>query len=126
MLFSKQFFNEGTVKGTFRVAQKQQGPLLVQECRRDWHKRANFYSYDEIDEQAKRAWPSQHYRHGRSLFLRAGGMQKMIQAFCKRTWATHSEDGCEVARCIYDSPRSQISLRGVLEIIAGDESTAQH
>ncbi len=117
-VFEANFSNEGTVQGAFRLLKNIMGLWLVQECRRDWQKRGDFYSYDEIDEQAKQS-PGL-----RSIidtddpsFYAAGGMQKKIQAFCKRTGQPIPETVGEVARCIYDS--LALKYRFALEMLEG-------
>ncbi len=103
-VFNANFSNEGTAQGGFRLLKNIMGLWLIQECRRDWQKQGNFYSYDEIDEQAKQ---SEGLRSiidtDDQSFYAAGGMKKKIQAFCKRTHQPIPETVGEVARCIYDS-----------------------
>ena len=103
-VFDANFSNEGTVQGTFRLLKNIMGLWLVQECRRDWQKQGKFFSYDEIDEQAKASKGLVSIIDSDDAsFYAAGNMQKKIQAFCERTNQPVPQTAGEVARTIYDS-----------------------
>ena len=98
------FTNEGTVQGGFRPLKNIMGLWLIQECRRDWIKAGNKYSWDEIVEMAKAAEPL------RSIidpdygpFFSAGHMEEKIQDFCRKTGQPVPETPGQIARCIYES-----------------------
>lgn len=99
-----KFSNEGTVQGTFRLSKNIMGLWLVQECRRDWQKQGNSYSYDEIDAQAKTSKGLVSIIDtDDASFYAAGNMQKKIQQYCERTNQPVPQSVGEVARTIYDS-----------------------
>lgn len=117
-VFDANFSNEGTVQGNFRLLKNIMGLWLVQECRRDWQKQGRFYSYDEIDEQARASKGLVSIIDtDDTSFYAAGGMQKKIQAFCERTHQPVPETVGEVARCIYDS--LALKYRFALEALEG-------
>ena len=98
------FSNEGTVQGGFRPLKNIMGLWLIQECRRDWIKAGNKYSWDEIVEMAKAAEPL------RSIidpdygpFFAGGNMAGKIQDFCRKTNQPVPETPGQIARCIYES-----------------------
>ncbi|MEA4915701.1 MAG: rhamnulokinase family protein [Christensenella sp.] len=103
-VYQANFSNEGTVQGTFRLLKNIMGLWLVQECRRDWQKQGKFYSYDEIDAQAKASKGLMSIIDSDDVsFYAAGNMQKKIQQFCERTHQPVPQTVGETARCIYDS-----------------------
>lgn len=98
------FANEGTIQGGFRPLKNIMGLWLIQECRRDWIKAGNKYSWDEIVKEARTAAPL------RSIidpdfgeFFAGGDMVKKIQKFCSDTKQPVPETVGEIARCIYES-----------------------
>lgn len=98
------FSNEGTVQGGFRPLKNIIGLWLIQECRRDWHKAGQDWSWDEIVRDARDAAPL------RSLvdtdapeFYAGGGMEEKIRDFCKRSGQPVPETVGQTARCIYES-----------------------
>lgn len=98
------FSNEGTAQGTFRLLKNIMGLWLIQECRRDWQKQGNFFSYDEIDAQAKASEGLRSIIDTDDLrFYAAGNMQKKIQQYCAESGQPIPETVGETARCIYDS-----------------------
>lgn len=98
------FSNEGTVQGSFRPLMNIMGLWLIQECRRDWIKSGNKYSWDEIVEMAKAAEPLRSIidcNYG--PFFSAGHMEEKIQDYCRKTGQPVPETPGQIARCIYES-----------------------
>lgn len=98
------FSNEGTVQGGFRPLKNIMGLWLIQECRRDWIKAGNKYSWDEIVEMAKQAQPLRSIidpDYGE--FFAGGNMVEKIKAFCEKTGQPVPQTPGEIARCIYES-----------------------
>ena len=103
-VFEANISNEGTAQGTFRLLKNIMGLWLIQECRRDWQKQGNFFSYDEIDAQAKASEGLRSIIDTDDLrFYAAGNMQKKIQQYCAESGQPIPETVGETARCIYDS-----------------------
>ncbi len=98
------FANEGTIQGGFRPLKNIMGMWLIQECRREWIKSGNQYSWDEIVTLAKREEPFRSIidpDYGE--FFAGGNMVKKIQKFCADTNQPIPETVGQVARCIYES-----------------------
>jgi sugar (pentulose or hexulose) kinase len=98
------FTNEGGVNHTVRFLKNVMGMLLLQECRREWARAGQSYTYDEITALAEQAAPL------RSLLLPSdprffppGPMVGRIQAFCQETGQPVPHTHAEVARCILES-----------------------
>lgn len=98
------FSNEGTIQGGFRPLKNIMGLWLIQECRRDWQKAGQSYSWNEIVEEAKKAEPFRSIidpDYGE--FFAGGRMIEKIQSFCRETKQPVPETVGQVARCIYES-----------------------
>ena len=98
------FSNEGTVQGGYRPLKNIMGLWLMQECRRDWKKQGINLSWDEIEEEGRKA------EAFRSLvdvdygeFYAGGHMQEKIQEFCRRTGQPVPETVGQVTRCVFES-----------------------
>ena len=98
------FSNEGTIQGGFRPLKNIMGLWLIQECRRDWQKAGQSYSWNDIVEEAKKAEPFRSVidpDYGE--FFAGGRMVEKIQAFCRETNQPVPETVGQIARCIYES-----------------------
>ena len=98
------FSNEGTIQGGFRPLKNIMGLWLIQECRRDWQKAGQSYSWNEIVEEAKKAGPFRSIidpDYGE--FFAGGRMIEKIQSFCRETKQPVPETVGRIARCIYES-----------------------
>ena len=98
------FSNEGTIQGGFRPLKNIMGLWLIQECRRDWQKAGQSYSWNEIVEEAKNAEPFRSIidpDYGE--FFAGGRMIEKIQSFCRETKQPVPETVGQIARCIYES-----------------------
>lgn len=103
-IYRSNFSNEGTVQGGFRPLKNIMGLWLIQECRRDWHKRGENVTWDGIVQEARKAEPFKSVIDPDcSAFFAAGGMEKKIQKYCRDTNQPVPETRGEVARCIYES-----------------------
>lgn len=98
------FSNEGTVQGGFRPLKNIIGLWILQECRRDWQKAGQNLTWDEIENEAKKAAPLRSIINTDSPeFYAGGGMIGKMQEFCRRTGQPVPETVGEVARCAYES-----------------------
>jgi rhamnulokinase len=98
------FTNEGGANNTFRFLKNVMGLWLVQECRREWARAGESYSYDELTGMAAKSpafgplvSPSD------SRFLPPGDMPGRIQAFCHETGQAVPEAKGEIIRCALES-----------------------
>lgn len=96
--------NEGGVGHTFRVLKNIMGLWLVQECRREWARQGQSYSYDELTQMAAQApafGPLALVDDAR--FLPPGDMAERIQGFCKETGQPVPQSRGEILRCALES-----------------------
>jgi rhamnulokinase len=96
--------NEGGVNGTFRFLKNIMGLWLVQECRREWARAGEHYSYDELTRLAAET-PAfgPLVPLADSSFLPPGDMPGKIQAFCRETGQTVPETVGAIVRCALES-----------------------
>jgi rhamnulokinase len=96
--------NEGGVDGTFRFLKNIMGLWLVQECRREWARTGDSYSYDELTRMAAEApafGPLVSLADSR--FLPPGEMPDRIQTFCRKTGQAIPETRGQIIRCVLES-----------------------
>jgi rhamnulokinase len=126
------FTNEGGVGGTIRFLKNIMGLWLVQECRREWAKEGQAYSYDEITRMAGEATAfGPLIPVSNPLFLAPDDMPTRIQAFCQKSGQRVPVERGEIVRCALESLALEYrqvadrvdSLRGrrhpVIHIIGG-------
>lgn len=122
------FTNEGGVSDTFRFLKNIMGLWLVQECRREWAREGNPYSYDEITRMANEApafGPLVSVSEAR--FLPPGGMPSRIQAYCRETGQRVPESQGEIARCTLESLALEYRLVAErLDILRGQHLPVIH
>jgi rhamnulokinase len=96
--------NEGGVDKTFRLLKNIMGLWLVQECRREWSRRGQAFSYDELTEMAAGAPPfGSLVDPGDPRFLAPGDMPARIQAYCRDSGQPAPESRGEIVRCALES-----------------------
>ncbi len=98
------FSNEGTVQGGFRPLKNIMGLWLIQECRRQWIREGNTYSWNDIVAMAKQAQPLRSIidpDHGE--FFAGGNMPQKIMDYCEKTGQSIPQTPGEIARTIYES-----------------------
>lgn len=102
--FDANFSNEGTVQGGFRPLKNIMGLWLIQECRREWQKDGERFSWDEIVMAAREAPAFQSIVDpDYPDFFEAGDMPGKIRRYCKDTGQKAPESVGEIARCVYES-----------------------
>jgi rhamnulokinase len=112
------FTNEGGVAGTFRFLKNLTGLWLVQECRREWHKRGEDISYAELTRLAGEAQPLRSIIDPSSAeFGKPGDMPSRIVDFCVKTGQEISESKGQIVRCALES--LALSYRKTLEQLEG-------
>jgi rhamnulokinase len=98
------FTNEGGFGGKTRLLKNVMGLWLLQECRRQWSREGQDYSYEELArlaEDAPPAGPLVDPDH--PAFLSPGDMASRIQSFCEETGQRTPEEPAAVARCVFES-----------------------
>ena len=98
------FTNEGGVGGTTRLLRNIPGLWPVQECRRQWRREGNDYSWDELVDQAERAEPFRCLIDPDARELsNPQDMPAAIRAVCARTGQEPPETVGAVVRCCLES-----------------------
>lgn len=98
------FTNEGGVCGTFRFLKNIMGLWLVQECRREWQRQGDEYSYDQLTSMAAEAPPFESViEPDHPSFLRPGDMPARIAEFCVKTGQQAPQTRGGVIRCVLES-----------------------
>jgi len=98
------FTNEAGGDGRNRLSRNVMGLWLLQECRRQWEREGQAWSYAELVKMSGAAPPL------RSLvdpddprFFRPGGMPDAIRQYCAATGQPAPQSAGEIARCILES-----------------------
>ena len=98
------FTNEGGVGGTFRFLKNIMGLWLVQECRREWARSGESFSYDELSRMAAEAPAFGSLISLKDTrFLPPGDMPGRIRAFCRETGQSPPETKGQIIRCTLES-----------------------
>ncbi len=96
--------NEGGVAGMFRFLKNIMGLWLVQECRREWTRAGEDYSYDDLTRMAAESPDfGPLVALSDSRFLAPGDMPGRIQAFCRETEQAVPETKGQIIRCALES-----------------------
>lgn len=112
------FTNEGGLGGRKRLLKNVMGLWLLQECRREWARNGEEYTYEELVRLAEEVpafgslvdpdYPS---------FMTPGGMLGRIGDFCEETGQEPPRGLGEISRCIFDS--LALKYRHVIEQAEG-------
>ncbi len=96
--------NEGGVDGKIRFLKNIVGLWLVQECRRQWAREGNKYSYADLTEMAEKAPPfAALIVPGKSRFMAPKNMAREIQAYCRETGQSVPESKGAIIRTVLES-----------------------
>ena len=98
------YTNEGGVGGKIRFLKNIMGLWLVQECRQEWLRRGQSYSFDEMDQLAMQAAPFRSFVDpNHASFVAPGDMPARIQQYCRDTGQPVPEDPGAIMRCALES-----------------------
>ncbi len=102
--FEHSFTNEGGVLGTVRVLKNISGLWLLQECRRQWQREGDNYTYGELASMAESAQPfARRLDPDDPVFTSPGRMPEKINNYL----CAHAQQKCQdralMARCILES-----------------------
>ena len=114
------YTNEGGVDGTYRLLKNIMGLWIIQECKREWDRRGEVYSYDQMAEMASTAAPFRAFIDpDHDSFYSPGDMPKKIQEFCRGTGQQVPESKERIIRCVFESlaMKYRWSLEKLEEII---------
>ncbi|HHY82661.1 MAG TPA: rhamnulokinase [Clostridiales bacterium] len=98
------YTNEGCVGGTYRLLKNIMGLWIIQECKREWDRRGEVYSFDDMVRMAEASTPFLAFIDpDDDLFYNAGDMPAKVQQYCKQTNQAVPQSKGEIIRCIYES-----------------------
>ncbi|MCP4142576.1 MAG: rhamnulokinase [Chloroflexi bacterium] len=96
--------NEGGFDGKIRFLKNIVGLWLVQECRRQWAREGDEYSYAELTEMAAKAPPlASLIEPGESRFMAPKHMPRAIQEYCQETGQAVPESKGAIIRTVLES-----------------------
>ena len=98
------YTNEGCVGGKYRLLKNIMGLWIIQECKREWDRNGEHYSFDDMVRMAESGAPFQSVIDpDAGLFYYAGDMPEKVQRYCRRTEQHVPQDKGEIIRCVYES-----------------------
>jgi len=120
--------NEGGFDGKIRFLKNIVGLWLVQECRRQWKREGQEYSYDDLTQMAEKAPPfASLVVPGNSRFLAPKNMQHEIQAFCQETGQVVPKSKGAIIRTVLESLALEYrSVADQIESLTGKEYPVIH
>jgi sugar (pentulose or hexulose) kinase len=96
--------NEGGYGGKICLLKNILGLWLLQECRREWARNGQTYSFDDLTQLAASARPFNTFIDPTDLsFSKPRKMTTRIKAYCRATKQPVPETQAEVVRCILES-----------------------
>jgi rhamnulokinase len=102
--FEYNITNEGGVSGTIRTLKNITGMWLVQECRRQWEREGESYSYADLTNMASRATPLTALIDPDSIdFIKPEFMPERIWKYCLDRGHNISNDKGRTIRTILES-----------------------
>ena len=97
------YTNEGAVDGSIRLLKNIMGLWIIQECKREWDRRADAVGFAELVEMARKAPEFKAVIDvDDPCFLAPGDMPARIQEYCRRTGQPVPEGRGEISRVIYE------------------------
>ena len=98
------FTNEGGVFNTWRLSKNIMGLWLIQECRREWQRQGQDYSYDEMTRLAAESDPFiAVINPDDGIFFHPGDMPQKIQDYCQKTGQRVPQSHGEILRLALES-----------------------
>ena len=96
--------NEGGYGGKFCLLKNITGLWLLQECRREWARAGQEYTYDDLTRLASAVVPLKSFVNPDDpVFLGPGNMAERIQNYCRSTGQPVPKQPGEFVRCILES-----------------------
>ncbi|MCM8818247.1 MAG: rhamnulokinase [Candidatus Omnitrophica bacterium] len=98
------FTNEGGFGGSIRFLKNIVGLWILQECKREWDKKGEQYSYEQLVEIAKNGVPFYSFIDvNRNEFLYPGNMTEKIKNYCQKTGQKVPDNIPQITRVILES-----------------------
>ena len=103
-VMNANYTNEGGIDGAIRLLKNIMGLWIVQECKREWDRRADAVSFSQIVEMAETAEPFIAFIDvDDPCFLAPNDMPARIQEYCRKTNQRVPASRGEIARVVYES-----------------------
>lgn len=103
-IYNLNYTNEGGFNNTVRLLKNIMGLWIYQECRRDWEKKGETFSFDELDRMVTEAEPFVAFIDpDNDLFYSPGQMPDKIVEYCSRTGQRVPENKAQILRCVIES-----------------------
>lgn len=114
--YRNNFTNEGGIEGTTRFLKNITGMWLLEQCRKEWERSGQTYSYPQIVGMAEEAaaFPSL-VNPDDSSFANPASMTAAIAAYCRNSNQPAPSTHAEYVRCIFCSLASR--YRDVLAVL---------
>ena len=98
------FTNEVGYGNSIRFLKNIIGLWIVQECRREWAKAGQEYSYEQLTRLAEEAQPLARFINpAAARFGKPGGMPEKVASYCRETGQTPPRNAGEIVRCTLES-----------------------
>jgi len=98
------FTNEGGVADTYRLLKNIMGLWILQECRREWERAGQSYSFPELVQMSVAAKPLAVFIDpDDAMFMPPGDMPTRIVQYCSQTGQQAPQTAGEIVRCILES-----------------------
>jgi len=108
--------NEGGVYGTNRLLKNVMGLWVLQQCRQEWQRQGDSFSYEELVKVAQTAPELKSIVNvNDARFLPPGNHVRNIQDMCKETKQPIPETPAAITRCILES--LALAYREVIETL---------
>ncbi len=102
--YQYDFTNEGGVCGKIRFLKNIMGLWIVQECRRQWEREGKSFSFNDLEQAARKAEPHRSFIDPDDhSFAPPGNMPGRIRAFCEKTGQPVPQTEGEIIRCAMES-----------------------
>lgn len=98
------FTNEVGYGNSIRFLKNIVGLWVVQECRREWAKAGQEYSYEQLTRMAEEAPPLARFINpAAARFVKPGEMPEKVASYCRETGQTPPQTPGEMVRCALES-----------------------
>lgn len=98
------FTNEGGTHGKTRFLKNIMGTWIESECKRQWAREGEKFTYDQLSDMAAVSEPHKCFIDvNDQTFNPPGNMPKRIQEYCEKTNQYVPQTKGEIVRCIFDS-----------------------
>ena len=103
-VMNANYTNEGGIDGAIRLLKNIMGLWIIQECKREWDRRADAVSFSQIVEMAEMAEPFIAFIDvDDPCFLAPNDMPARIQEYCRKTGQRVPASRGEIARVVYEN-----------------------